>query len=73
VTVEKTVSITYSECVLVATIIQRVKRMRRVLLSVGATILLYLSLKRRNFRKNVIEYKMCFDFVYNFSLKHFLC
>jgi hypothetical protein len=30
-----------------------------------------LSHKRHDFRENVIELKMCFDFLYNFYLKHF--
>ena len=31
-----------------------------------------LSPKRHDFRKKFIEHKMCFDFLYNFYLKHFL-
>jgi hypothetical protein len=30
-----------------------------------------LSHKRHDFRKKVVEYKMCFDFLYNFCLKQF--
>jgi hypothetical protein len=30
-----------------------------------------LSHKRHDFRKNVTEHKMCFDFLYTFCLKHF--
>jgi hypothetical protein len=30
-----------------------------------------LSHKRRDFLENVIERKMCFDFLYKFCLKHF--
>jgi hypothetical protein len=30
-----------------------------------------LSHKRHDFRKNVTEYKMCFDILYNFYLKYF--
>ena len=30
-----------------------------------------LSHKRHDFRENVIERKMCFDFLYSFYLKHF--
>jgi hypothetical protein len=29
-----------------------------------------LSHKRHDLGKNMIEYKMCFDFIYNFCLKH---
>jgi hypothetical protein len=46
-----------------------------LLLSVPSLALLYfstLSHKRQNFPKKVIEYKnVCFDFLYNFCLKHF--
>jgi len=47
------------------------------LLSVACPALKYfstLSHKRRDFRKEkkkVTEHKMCFDFIYNFCLKHF--
>ena len=37
----------------------------------GYTIFSILSHKQQVFRKQVIEYKMCFDFLYNFCLKHF--
>jgi len=61
--VEKAISITYSESVLVALGIQHAMRMSRVKLSsVTFPVLSYftaLSQKRNDFRKNVIEYKMC--------------
>jgi hypothetical protein len=64
----KTVSITCSECVFVALVIQHAMRMRQfVLPSVTCSSLLYfctLSHKRDDFRENVSEYKMC---VLNFS------
>ena len=59
----KTISITYSESVFVALGIQHAMRMRCVKLStVTCPVLSYftaLSQKGNDFRKNVIEYKMC--------------
>jgi hypothetical protein len=70
----KTIHIAYSECVAVALVIQHAKRMRRIiLLSAVCLALPYfstLSHKRHDFRKNVIEHKMCV-FLYNVCLKHF--
>jgi hypothetical protein len=71
----KAISITYSECVSVALVIRDTKRMRRITLSSLACLAVRyfstLSHKRYDFRKNATEYKMCFDFLYNFCLKHF--
>ena len=60
---EKTIIITYSECVSVALVTQHANSMRRTILaSVACLYRLYLStlsLKRHNFQKQMIEHKMC--------------
>ena len=59
----KVISITYHDCVSVALVIQHAKRMRRMILSsVASLVPLYFctpSYKWHDFRKNVVEHKMC--------------
>ena len=61
-------------CVFVALVIQHAKRMRRIIIY-PCPALQYvstLSHKMQDFREEkVIEHKVCFDFLYNFYLKHF--
>jgi hypothetical protein len=60
---EKVIDITYSECVSVALVIQHATRMRRIILSSVAfpapSYFFTLSHKRHDFRKTIIEHKMC--------------
>jgi len=70
-----TSSVTYSECVFVALVIQHAKHMHHVLLSSMASLALQhfstLSHKQHDFQKEVIEHKgMCFEFCYIFCQKH---
>jgi hypothetical protein len=59
----KAISITYYECVPVALVVQRAKRMLRITLSSEASLappyFSSLSHKRYDFLRNVIEFKMC--------------
>ena len=67
---------TYSECVSVALVIQQAKRTRCIILSYVACLNLpYFSMLSQKMarlsEKKVIEHIMCYDFLYNFCLKHF--
>jgi hypothetical protein len=62
----KAISITYSECVFVALVIQHATRMSRIILSSGACLTVpyfsRLSHRRHNFRKNLLNIKYVFIF-----------
>jgi hypothetical protein len=69
-------SITYSDCVSVAFVIQHAERMRCIILSSVACLALphffhIISQTARFSKKKIIDNKLCFDFLYNVSLKHF--
>ena len=75
------------ECVYVCTcvrarasetlVIQHAKHMPRIILSIVASLapsnVSTLSHKQNDFRKKVIEHKICFDFIYNIirNISHF--
>jgi hypothetical protein len=69
---EKAISITYSYCVFVA--FASTQCACAILSSVTCPVEKYfstLSHKRHDCRKKVTEHKMCFNFLYNFCLRHF--
>jgi hypothetical protein len=69
----KAIRITHSECVYVALSIQYEMRMRHIVIRglFGSTIFFHIISQTARFSKKVTEHKMCFDFSYNFCLKHF--
>jgi hypothetical protein len=67
----KAISITYSECVFVALVIQHGKRMHRLVICrlYGSTIVFrHYLINGKISGKNVIEHKMCVDSVNNIVL-----
>ena len=72
---EKTISITYSECVSVALVIQHAMQIRGIiLLSVACPAVPCLSTlfhKWHHIRDKVIEHKTCFHFLYKICLIYF--
>ena len=71
---EKAISITYSECVFVASGVQHAPRCTRSIVICGVsgpTIFFQLSHKWHDFRDKINEHiKMCVDFLFNFFLRN---
>jgi hypothetical protein len=73
VAVEKAVSITYSDCVFVALVIQHAKCMQ-CMTSVACLVLPYfftLSHKQSSYKKKFLTQNVFFDFLYSFGPKHY--
>ena len=64
------VAVTYSSTLFVAYVVVTYSSTLFVAY-VAVTYISTLSYKRHDYLKDVLEYKMCFDFLYNFCLKHF--
>jgi len=70
----KAISVTYSECVSVALVIQHAMRMRHIVicgLHGSSTIFFHIISRRHDFLLKKLNTKLCFDFLYNFCLKRF--
>ena len=70
----RTIIFAYSEFVAVAFVFQHAKHIRHIFiygLPAAAPPFPTLCHKQRDYRKNVIEQKMCCDFLYKFYLKLF--
>ena len=72
---EKQLTVISSECVFVALVIYHTKLVSRIMPPATYLVLPYFSTsshKQHDFlKKKVIKRKLCFDFFYNFCLKHF--
>jgi len=65
----KAMSVTYCEPVMVALVMQHAMRMHHVVICGLPHCTIYLHIPRLKIKK--IKHKLCFDFLYNFYLKHF--
>jgi hypothetical protein len=65
--------ITYSENIFVGFSIQQAMRMCHIVIYglSGSVIIFYIISQTAWFSENSYQYKMCFDFLYNFRLKYF--
>ena len=63
----------YTTSVFVALGIQHAMRMRNIVICglPRSTIFFHIISQTVRFSKELAEHKMCFDFLYNFCLKHF--
>jgi len=70
----KAITIAYSECVFVALGIQRARSMRHIFICglSGSTIFFHMTSQTARFSKRSYwTSNVCFDFLYNFCVKHF--
>jgi hypothetical protein len=73
VAVEKAISITYSKYVFVALGIQYAMQLRHIIICglSGCNVFPHISLRAQLKKKSLRKQTVCFDFLYNFCLKHF--